>query len=449
MNSSEPTSARLAWKGYEKFLFRFFFIYFLLQIFPFDWKFYRELFLINWENLSFGDIFELTRYSPRFFGGLPTYADWALIAVAALMGAGIWTYKDRKSENYLFLYYWLRVLLRYRLAAGLIGYAFIKIFPIQSPYPSLSNLNTNYGDFTAWKIFSMSLGIVPGYESFLGVMELLAAALLLYRKTVTVGSFMVLMFTGNVFLSNLAYEGGEAVYSLYLLSIAAFLIAYDVKRLYNLFGREVPVLPPEFYIHRDNAWYKKVRLGLKNLFLYVFVVLYGYKTRQSFHSDTYPYPSVSGLPDISGVYNVTEFRVNRKVIPYSGIHPYRWKDVVFEKWATMSIRSNRPLIIDSTYREVAVENDEQRNDELSGAGGRHYFAYTADLGAHILSLKNKNKHHSDEMLKLHYERPSNTRIILSGINEKNDSLYVVLDKVNRRYLLEEADRLGRGQNIKL
>ena len=78
--------------------------------------------------------------------------------------------------------------------------------------------------FTRWKLFSLSLGIVPGYESFLGAVEILAGLLLLNRKTASIGAFIVIIFTGNVFVSNLAYEGGEQVYSLYLIVLALFCI---------------------------------------------------------------------------------------------------------------------------------------------------------------------------------------------------------------------------------
>ncbi|RYD88728.1 MAG: DoxX family protein, partial [Sphingobacteriales bacterium] len=35
------------WKGYEKVALRFFFIYFVVQAVPLDWKFYSHLFSIN------------------------------------------------------------------------------------------------------------------------------------------------------------------------------------------------------------------------------------------------------------------------------------------------------------------------------------------------------------------------------------------------------------------
>ncbi|MEJ0029171.1 MAG: hypothetical protein WDO15_01810 [Bacteroidota bacterium] len=153
---------------------RFFFVYFTIQVIPLDWKWYRDLFSIHW---SFADFFHLSKYEPRFFSEAATFADWRIVALIAITGTFIWTVLGRRRSDYDRLYYFLRVIVRYRLAVGVIAYGFLKLFPIQAPYPSLSALNTHYGDINAWKLFSLSLGIVPDFQSFLGFVELLAGAL--------------------------------------------------------------------------------------------------------------------------------------------------------------------------------------------------------------------------------------------------------------------------------
>jgi len=39
---------------------------------------------------------------------------------------------------------------------------------------------------------------------------------------------------------------------------------------------------------------------------------------------------------------------------------------------------------------------------------------------------------------LNYETNDGSRVILSGINEKKDSIYVVLDRVDKKYILSES-----------
>lgn len=435
------------WKTYEKILFRFSFIYFILLALPLDANYFRQLFSVDCLSVQFRDLFYLARFAPRFISDVPLFADWGIIALVATVGTVVWSYLDRQRISYDKLYYALRVVLRYRLALALLAYGFIKFFPLQMPEPSISNLNTNYGDFTAWKIFSMSTGIVPGYQSFLGGVEIFAALLLLYRKTASIGAFIIIPFAGNVFMSNLAYEGGEYVYSLYLISIALFLLAFDARRLIQLTSLEQPTLPNRFQPTFTESWQRYGRWTLKGGFIFLFVFAYGYKTYAAYKQGPYHFPAAAGLPDVEGIYNVSEFRINQQTLPPSATDPVRWKDVVFEKWATLSVRSNQKAQPELSNTEEIYLNDEQRLYELSGTIGRHYYRYQQE--GNVLKLQNANPNHRGALFSLYFSRPSEGRIILSGVNEKSDSIYVVLDKRDKKYLLEEAAKQGRRRGLKL
>jgi hypothetical protein len=448
MSTTDINSSSHEWKGIEKTIFRFFFIYFLLQALPLDSSYFEYIFNVNWLHINFGNIFNLTRFSPKFFAGPLTYLNWAVVALIAVAGTLVWSIADKKSKDYNALYYWLRAIIRYRLAIGVIAYGFIKLFPLQAPLPSISNLNTHYGFFTRWKLFSLSLGIVPGYESFLGLIELIAGLLLLNRKTTTFGAFIIIFFTGNVFMSNLGYEGGEYVYSLYLVSFAIFLFAYDAPRLYRLLALGLPTKPNSFKPALSKSA-GTTRIILKSTFIFFFVLLYGFKTYSGYQQGPYKYPQAEGLAGASGLYNVSEFRINNKTIPYSLTDSTRWKDVVFEKWPTISIRSNRPVEVDLSNTEEIYASDKDCDYELEGLGDRLYYSYNIDSVKQNLQLQNKNKNYSGEQLVLHYSRPNKSQIILSGINENKDSIYVVLDKLNKKYLLEEAAHIGRRASLKL
>jgi hypothetical protein len=437
------------WKAYEIRLFRFLFLYFILQALPLDLHYLKGLGKIHWLHLEYSDIFFLTRYFPNFFSDQGGYVEWGIIAVISAIGAMIWTKRAMSTRNYNDLYYWLRVVLRYRLALGILGYAFLKIFPLQAPFPSLSNLNTNYGDLSSWKIFSMTLGVVPGYERFLGSVELLAGLLLLFRRTASIGAFIVLIFMGNVFIANLAYGGGEHVYSLYLIFMALFVFSYDAPRIINLVYHAQPTAPNTFKPSSPKEL-KLPKLGFKFLFMFLFVFVYGFATYRGSLKDPYQYPKAAGLPGTSGVYNVSLFKVNGKLLPYSATDTIRWKDVVLEKWATMSVRFNQPADLGSLKKEQIFkqdyeqihEQDHDREYELSGAGERQYYSYTVDTISHQLLLKNRNPKHKKDTMFLHYDRPNATTIVLSGVNNNQDSLYLVLTKINKKYPVTMG-RLGR------
>jgi len=452
MTANTINANNTSWKGYEKFAFRLLFIYFFLQVVPLDWKYYQQLFSIDWSHLHYGAIFGLAHYAPRWSSGPQRYTDWVILLAIAFAGAVVWTAVDargRRATSYDNLYYWLRVIVRYRLAIGMIAYGFIKLFPLQSPYPSISNLNTNYGDFTRWKLFSLSLGIVPSYESFLGGVEIIGGLLLFYRRSASVGAFIIAIFLGNVFMSNLAYGGGDEVYSLYLISLALFVLSYDAQRLINLLLLQKPAAPNSYHPVFREKGQRYARLALKTFFIFFFVVLYGFKTRSGYERDPYQFPLTKGLPGAAGVYNVSQFIVGKDTIAYSRTDSARWQDVVFEKWATLSIRSNRPVVLDSNNVERPGLTGDERTYELEGSAGRHYYSYTIDTADRQLTLQNKNPHYSGEKWVLHYDRPGESRIILSGITTGKDTVYAVLDRADKKYLLEEARKKGRQGGISL
>lgn len=437
--SDQPSN----WKNYEKVLLRLLLIYFFIQIVPLDWTFYRDLFAINWLKLSFYDLFKLTLYSPQFFS-LTGYVNWLVALIIAAAGSIAWPIicKDQKTD-YNKLYYWLRVILRYRLAVGIIAFGFIKLFPLQMPYPSLSNLHTNYGDFLPWKIYFHTLGIAQPYEVFLGAVEVLAGILLLFRRTVTFGAGIILGFTGNVFMANIAYDAGQGVYAAYLTTIAAVLFAYDAPRLYNLLVLQKYTIANK-YQPILNKGFGKTRFILKTLAA-LFIVVLGFSTYANYTSHPYKIPQTAGLKGTYGYYNVKEFKLNNQVIPYSKTDTNRWQNVVFEKWATISIKTVRPIKLDLSTGDTFHQLDIERNYESAGVGGRRYYAYTADTVHHKLELQNKNKHYKTESYSIGYNFLNDSTIVLKGINEKKDSVYAVLEKINKKYLLFE----GRRKPIKL
>lgn len=433
------------WKGYEKHLFRFFFIFLVIQIIPLDWKFYHQLFSINWLNLNFYDLFELAKYQPAIFIANDaenwyngSFLNWILFAVIAAIGALIWGRLDSNRKEYTVLYYWLRALVRYRLAFVLIAYGFVKFFPLQMPYPSLSNLLTNYGDYHAWKIYFQTVGIAPKYESFLGFVEILAAFLIFYRRTVTFGVGLIFGFLGNVAVANGFYDIGEPVLSTFIVLLSAFLFVYDVPRLYDLLIKEVPARANKF-VYRFSGKQRSLRYFGRAAFI-LFTVLFAWKTYDNYVHEPYKLPKTRGLDKAYGFYQVKEFVLNNDTIPYSKTDSSRWQDVIFERWSTLTIKVNRPVKIDLSNGEGYHEKDIDRNYELAGFAGRHYFHYEADTVNHTLSLQNKNKNHRSERLQLKYERPNDSTILLSGINENRDSIRVVLSKINKKYMMFEGRR---------
>ncbi len=228
-----------SWSNLEKISVRFAVIFFVLALFPpLTLTFWRELFHSHLGH--FQDLFRLTVIVPQYLSapkwGFASFENLYLISIVAIGGAVAWGYLEKNSRlDYSKIYYWLRVFLRYRIAIGLIAYGLLQLFPIQFPKATLSDMHTNYGDLLQWKLYYITNGIAHAhYEEFLGGLEVLGGALLLWRSTATFGAIISASLLFNIVLANFAYQLGDHVYALLLLVAVSFLLLYDAGRLIDL-----------------------------------------------------------------------------------------------------------------------------------------------------------------------------------------------------------------------
>jgi hypothetical protein len=478
-------SPKIIWSNKQKIAFRIGFIYMLLLCIPLYAGFYTHLFKLEFPKITYHDFQSIVAFWPpqiiliaseEGVFGIFNYINLFLVFVAACILGGAWTLLDKKAENYSKAYYWIRVLARYRLAYGMIGWGLKKAFPMQMVFPTEGMLNTPFSDFAEKKLYWSHVGVSFNYTVFLGFAEILPGLLLLHRKTSVLGAALAAVVTFNICIANHAYDAGVAVPAAYFALIGIFIAWYDLPYIWKLVVNEKDILQPyRYYPTFPGKWQRILRTGLKFTFNFIFVPLaaaawaYGF-----FNGNNYNIPSTAGLANTKGYYNVSSFTLNNKVIAYSPEDSIRWQDAIFEDWSTLSYKTNRGAIADRMigYSPLRVKGDkknerlnqvntqdsdklqkEKRNRDLGvtrwevgGMAGDHrYFFYKADTIKNILYLQNKNKNHKNETQVLHYSRPTEDRIILSGVNEFNDSIKVVLDKVHKKYPLVE----GRQTSIKV
>jgi hypothetical protein len=448
------TIANSTWKKYELILFRIAFVFFTLMSIPLSGKYYSMLFSINWLDLGYRDLTNLGRFSPNFLNiptesgrwGLASYADYGVVLLIAILVGVIWTGLDRKRLNYHLLYYWLRVLVRYRVAIGMIEFGLVKVFLIQMPEAPLGTLHTNFGDITAQKLYWLSVGVVPWYEITLGFVEVIAGILLFFRKTTMPGALLTAGASANIVYINFAYDGGVHVYSSYFVILCAFLLIPYISDYYKLLVKEQEVNPLRFYPQFKSPLQKNSRYVIKWGIIFLFTVVIGYlHVQNQLHKPLIKEPITSGIAGTKGYYEVSEFKLNNEIIPYSPLDSTRWQDVTFEKYSTITFKVNKAIKLDLS-NGVPAKTDLDRSWELTGiAGGRQYYYYEVDSVNQILKLYNKHqvgdKGKKDKKTEkqpdfvLSIERPNDSRIILKGLNLKNDSLFVQLDRVEKTYAL--------------
>lgn len=531
MTTQATIEKRQPWTEAQKILFRIAFVFFVSMSLPNNVAWYKEVIALDWLHLHYRDLYDVARFGSgltifgnKLFGStLNGYATWIITLLFATVVGLIWTgtarFRRKEALDYNWLYYWLRVIVRYRAGIGIIGFGFTKLMPTQLPYPSLGVLNTNFGDLTAQKIYWLSIGIAPWYEVFTGVVEVLAGALLFFRATTFWGSVLLFGALADIVYVNLAYDGGVHGYSSYFVLLSGFLLIYYVKDIYNLLIRERPTIPNYFYPIL-TGWQQYARIGLKTATIGIFLVLLYWLQYVNFVYDPYKQPAQKGIKELRGNYTVTEFRLNGKSLPYSPVDSVRWQEATFEKWTTLTFKTAKPVELDLSNGGGAPMRDINRTFELTGvAGGQRVFYYEADPQNHVLYLQDKNRgarnaenreflanngdlggnrdnqsggrrrrrgeSTTSEKLSvpdnwipkdalanigpedpkiaaiarstrrtkgieaeskpvkrnrmiLNYQTTDGQRVILTGINENKDSIYVVLDRANRKYALSES-----------
>ncbi|MCE7040345.1 hypothetical protein [Dyadobacter sp. CY312] len=531
-DAPKTTSSGPVWSDFEKISFRIAFIFFISMSLPNSAGWYKDLVALDWAHLHYRDLYDVARFGSgldwfgrTIFGSpLNGYATWIITFAVSVVGGLIWTaiakLKKPETLQYNILYYWLRVVVRYRAGIGIIGFGFTKLLPTQMPYPSLGLLNTNFGDFTLQKIYWLSIGIVPWYQVFAGVVELAAGILLFFRSTTTLGAILLLGALGDIVYVNFAYDGGVHTYSSYFVLLAAFILVKDIPKLYNLLILEKFTIPVNHYPVFSQKWQQYTRYALKGGVIALFVFFLFYLQYINFKFDPYKQPATAGIKALRGNYEVAEFKINNQEIPYSPTDSVRWQWATFENWTTLTYKVNKPQPLDLSNGGGSPMRDVERTFELTGtAGGQKVFHYLADTIQNVLYLRDKynrsgyrdgigagaqgqsegagqqdtavrgvkgkgqgerneqggqgdnwiskaalinigdenkmldprgastrrdrefaakpRKDKRNKMI-LNYNTTDGSRVVLSGINENKDSIYVVLNRVERPYVLSKS-----------
>jgi hypothetical protein len=451
------------WTPLERIAFRFAFLFIAQLLLPLRQEWYQRILTFR----SLKEIYSVgmglganyvTLHSESGRWGIGSFASWGIAAIVASIGTLIWTFFARNSprKEYTNLHYWLRLAVRYWVAILTMEYGYYKVFPMQMPFPSISNLHTLFGEHAPYRLYWQAVGIVTWYEVFLGMMEVTAGVLLLFRATTAIGALFNMVVVYNVVHGNFAYDGGVHLISAEIFLLSAFLFTPYASDLWRVLIRKQDIQPYTYYPVFRKTWKRYSFNGVRAVALLLLIPLYFFDTYKGFHdTNRSKEPRSPGLSNAMGYYNVTEFRLDNKVLPYSPLDPVRWHDVVFESYSTLTYKVNHPWPIRLDNQSSMFKEIEKRYELAGFAGGRRYFHYTFDEARHLLYLEDKNDPADStsgpqkrsravqktkpkaQTIKLtwHYERPSPTRIILTGQDENKKSIYVVLDRADERYAI--------------
>ena len=417
------------WPLWQRILFRFFFVYLGLQVapwnlfagipgVPFILAFYRRG--VNWAvNAGNAQFFHVREPLVPLNGSGDTsfaYAQILLYLSIAVLACVVWSVLDRQRPEYARLNYWFRLSLRYYVASAALSYGIIKLFALQMPFPTTSQLATPLGDLLPMRFSWLFVGYSFPYQFFSGLMETSAGLLLLYRRTVTAGLLAATGAFMNVVMINLSYDVPVKLYSSHLLFACLYLLALDSRRLLNFLVLNRPTPPTDAYDPKfGKPWHVWGSRAVKLFLVYSLLIMpmfSGYTRYKGLRT-----PPVPG-PIALGVYDVKSYIVNKTVIPVTSADTIRWKDVIFDYNGAGSVNTGDQVF--------------QRRY------GRGYFRFKADTAAHTAAVWKTSTIPRDStfLFTMRYEVPDSNTVRLHTVI-RGDSIHVELVRVARHFQLTE------------
>lgn len=307
------------WSGFQKFIFKLLFCWVVIFVFSFSFS-YRLLPDIGAYTSPFFE--SAVRWFAKYILQLRhpynsslvsdstgLYIHALLVLCYAVIISLVWTIIDKNRPSYNRLFYLFCAGIRYYLALQLFTYGFSKVFKWQFYLPEPNTLFTTVGETPKDLLYWSAMGASRAYSIFSGMAELIAASLLLFRKTYIIGALFATGILFNVVAINFGFDISVKLFSLFLLLLCLVLLTPFVQPLIQFFflQRHVMLQPISISFNPKHAgWYRFVKFIAIALVIVDPLSLY-IKTK-NFNDDT------DTRPLLHGAYRVNAFIVNNDTI---------------------------------------------------------------------------------------------------------------------------------------
>lgn len=157
----------------------------------------------------------------------------------------IWQYREGKMPlDTIKIYGFIYGLIRYSVAFNLARFGWAKVFGLQFNVPeSIASqpINQLSGEWLTWFYFGYS----PTFGLVVAAIQIVGGFLLLFRRTLLLGSIILFSFMLNLTLINIFYQMnmGGLVQSIVLTIGILFLLLLDYERLKDFFLKATSNLP--------------------------------------------------------------------------------------------------------------------------------------------------------------------------------------------------------------
>ena len=250
----------------REFLWRSAFAFALLYILTlsFDWTVFPDpmhLWGSPFQRLAAftGSLFfgvTLTGDHEFYSDSLLVYVHQFNLVLISVITSSIWTWRSEKQFRTTKALPFLLSAIRYFLALMLLVYGFSKIFKWQFYLPEPNTLYQTVGNTPRDLLYWTSMGTSYTYSMFMGVIEIIPALLLLFRRTTVAGALIALLVMINVLFVNLGFDITVKLHSFVLILFCVLLLVPARQRILGLFtGKSTAEWSyPVFSFQPDRKW---------------------------------------------------------------------------------------------------------------------------------------------------------------------------------------------------
>src|ERR1044072_2014175 len=169
-----------------------------------------------------------------------------LLIISLLLVVGLRFFRVR-TERIIPLF---KLLSAYYVAIVFLKYGFDKIFKRQFYLPEPNILYSNFGSLTRDTLFWSTMGTSHIYSIVTGAIEVLAGALILFKRTRIAGFFLTLIVSINILLINISFDISVKLFTSFLLMVVFFNLYAVLKTTYVFFIQHKAVQLPAS-VHND------------------------------------------------------------------------------------------------------------------------------------------------------------------------------------------------------
>jgi hypothetical protein len=324
---------------------------------PFKW--------IGKTLIGFNYDFDVSGYG----SGDNTYAYVTLFVnfILAVIISIFWSIFHNNQVSYNKAFYWFLVVLRIFLVAAMLLYGFVKVFQIQFQQPSFVKLLQPLGEYSPMGLAWTYMGYSKGFGMFAGIMEILGGVLLIWRRTSTLGAFIIIGVMTQVAMMNLMFDIPVKLFSIHLVLMAIIIFMTDAKRFTSVFITNKSTEVYSYYHPITSKSYHKTLNILKKVLLPILLVagcILSYLGQLNISDENH-------RPELYGIWKTETFVRNNDTIPPLTTDDSRWNYLLIERKYKALVKTmtdelvKHTFITDTTQNRISLYSESGVKDSLN------------------------------------------------------------------------------------